>query len=207
MKVILVNGSPKPAGCTFTALGEIQSALENNGIQTEIFQLGTKPISGCIDCKACRNNNAPCPLDNLVKDFSVKAKSADALVFGSPVHYAAASGGVTSFMDRLFFSNPGAFKGKVGAAIVSCRRAGSTAAIDQLNKYFSINQMPIASSQYWPMVHGYTPDDVRQDAEGMQTMRVLGNNIAWMLKCIDAGKKAGITFPDQEKREWTNFIR
>lgn len=206
MKVLLLNGSPRAKGCTYTALCEVAGALEKNGIETEIVQVGTAPIAGCIACGACLCTGK-CFMEDGVNEFVEKAKEADGFVFGSPVHYAAASGAATSFLDRAFYGKSRIFAGKPGAAIVSCRRAGSSAAFDQLNKYFTISNMPIVSSQYWNQVHGNTPEQVRQDAEGMQTMRTLGNNMAWLLKCIEAGKEAGITFPEREPAVSTNFIR
>lgn len=206
MKVILVNGSPREKGCTYTALCEVAGALEKNGIETEIFQVGAKPIVGCIGCNVCLKNGR-CFVDDPVNEFVEKAKTADGFVFGSPVHYAAASGAITSFLDRAFYGKGNVFAGKPGAAVVSCRRGGAASAFDQLNKYFTINSMPVVSSQYWNQVHGNTPDEVRQDAEGLQTMRTLGNNMAWLLKCIQAGAAAGITFPEREPAVKTNFIR
>lgn len=206
MKVILVNGSPKERGCTYTALEEVAKTLENQGIETEIFQVGAKPVAGCIGCGACASTGN-CFVEDGVNEFVEKAKTADGFVFGSPVHYAAASGSITSFLDRAFYGKGAAFEGKPGAAVVSCRRGGASAAFDQLNKYFTINSMPIVSSQYWNQVHGNTPEEVRQDAEGLQTMRTLGNNMAWLLKCIEAGKRAGIAFPEREPVVRTNFIR
>lgn len=206
MKVILVNGSPKEKGCTYTALCEAAGALEKNGIETEIFWVGAKPIAGCIGCGAC-SKSGKCFVDDCVNVFVEKAKTADGFVFGSPVHYAAASGALTSFLDRAFYGKGAVFAGKPGAAVVSCRRGGASAAFDQLNKYFTINSMPVVSSQYWNQVHGNTPEEVQKDAEGMQTMRTLGNNMAWLLKCIEAGAAAGITFPEREPAVRTNFIR
>jgi len=208
MKVLLFNGSPKENGCTFTALSEIADTLTKQDIQAEIFQLGKESIQGCIDCRYC-SNAGECVFENDVVSAALeKAKEADGFVFGSPVYYAAASGQITSFMNRLFFSSRGVFTHKPGAAIVSCRRAGSTAALEQLNKYFTISQMVMVGSQYWPMVHGNTPDEVRQDLEGMQTMRVLAHNLAWIMKSIKAGQEAGIEIPKLgETRHWTNFIR
>lgn len=206
MKVILVNGSPKPAGCTYTALCEVAGALKEHGIETELIQVGRAAISGCLGCGACLKTGK-CIVDDGVNAFVEKAKNADGFVFGSPVHYAAASGALTSFLDRAFYGKSSVFAGKPGAAIVSCRRGGATAAFDQLNKYFTISNMPIVSSQYWNQVHGNTPEEVRQDEEGMQTMRTLGNNMAWLLKCIEAGKNAGIMFPELEPARKTNFIR
>ena len=206
MKVILVNGSPREKGCTYTALCEVAGALEKNGIETEIFQVGAKPIAGCIGCNVCLKNGR-CFVDDPVNEFVEKAKTADGFVFGSPVHYAAASGAITSFLDRAFYGKGNVFAGKPGAAVVSCRRGGAASAFDQLNKYFTINSMPVVSSQYWNQVHGNTPDEVRQDAEGLQTMRTLGSTMAWLLKCIQAGAAAGITFPEREPAMKTNFIR
>lgn len=206
MKVILVNGSPREKGCTYTALCEVAGALEKNGIETEIFQVGAKPIAGCIGCNVCLKNGR-CFVDDPVNEFVEKAKTADGFVFGSPVHYAAASGAITSFLDRAFYGKGNVFAGKPGAAVVSCRRGGAASAFDQLNKYFTINSMPVVSSQYWNQVHGNTQDEVRQDAEGLQTMRTLGSNMAWLLKCIQAGAAAGITFPEREPAMKTNFIR
>lgn len=206
MKVLLVNGSPRAKGCTYTALCEVAGALEKNGVETEIFQVGASPVAGCIGCGACLKSGK-CFVEDDVNEFVEKAKGADGFVFGTPVHYAAASGAVTSFLDRAFYGKTAAFAGKPGAAVVSCRRGGASAAFDQMNKYFTISGMPVVSSQYWNQVHGNTPEEVRQDAEGMQTMRTLGNNMAWLLKCIEAGKKAGILYPEREPAVRTNFIR
>ncbi|MBP3624960.1 MAG: flavodoxin family protein, partial [Peptococcaceae bacterium] len=199
MKVLLVNGSPHAQGCTYTALCEVAAALEKQGIETELFQVGTKPISGCLGCGACIKTGK-CVIDDVVNEFVEKAKDADGFVFGSPVHYAGASGAITSFMDRAFYGKGAVYANKPAAAVMSCRRGGATATLDQLNKYFTISNMPIVSSQYWNMVHGNTPDEVRQDAEGMQTMRTLGINMAWLLKCIEAGKTAGIAMPEREAK-------
>ena len=207
MKVILINGSPKEKGCTFTALSEVAAQLSRNGIETEIFHIGNKPISACIDCRACKKEGARGCIYSDVNTFAHVARDADGFVFGGPVHYAAIGGALASFMDRLFFAHGKSFWGRPAAAVVVCRRGGSTAALDQLNKYFTICQMPIVSSQYWNMVHGSTPDQTRQDLEGMQTMRVLADNMAWLLNCIEAGKKQGIHFPKHPDRVLTNFIR
>ena len=207
MKVLLINGSPKLKGCTYTALNEIAKELEAENIETEIFHIGNQPIRGCIGCGGCKSNNRCVFNDDTVNKAIEKVKEADGIIFGSPVHYAAASGSLTSFLDRLFYAYGGKFLAyKPGAAIVSCRRGGSTAAFDQLNKYFTISNMPIVSSQYWNMVHGNTPDEVRQDLEGMQIMRTLGRNMAWLLKSINIGKKAGFKLPHKEPRAITNFI-
>lgn len=211
MKVLLVNGGPHKNGCTYTALIEVEKALNEEGIDTEIFWIGTKPIAGCIACKTCVKNGK-CVFDDVVNEFAKKAKDADGFIFGSPVHYAGATGAVTSFMDRLFYSSFCGGKGdyfmyKPAAIVSSARRAGTTATYDQLNKYFGICQMPIISSRYWNMVHGATPEDVRKDEEGMQIMRILGKNMAYYLKCIEAGKEKGIELPKQEQINFTNFIR
>lgn len=206
MKVILVNGSPHEKGCTYTALKEIAAALAMQNIETEIFWIGTKPLAGCMGCGACRTKGQ-CVFDDSVNEFVEKARTADGFVFGSPVHYASISGAMSSFMDRAFFSGAAALAGKPAAGIVSCRRGGASAAFDALNKYFTINCMPVVSSQYWNQVHGSAPQEVSQDEEGLQTMRTLGNNMAWLIKCIAAGKAAGITFPQRETPIKTNFIR
>ncbi|MBL4934849.1 flavodoxin family protein [Clostridium sp. YIM B02515] len=208
MKVLLINGSPKAKGCTYTALCEVEKELIKEGITTEILHVGSKPIRGCMACGGCfKDDNGKCIFnDDIVNIALEKAKEADGFIFGSPVHYAAASGQITSFLDRFFYAG-NCFQYKPGAAVVSCRRGGSTAAFDQLNKYFTISNMPVVSSQYWNMVHGNTPEEVKQDLEGMQTMRTLGRNMAWLLKCIQAGKEAGITLPEKEERAVTNFIR
>ena len=207
MKVLLVNGSPHEKGCTYTALKEVEKTLNEEGIETEIFWIGTKPISGCIGCGRCRELNK-CVVDDVVNEFVEKAKKADGFVFGSPVHYASMTGAMTSFMDMVFYSGGRYFKFKPAASVVSARRAGTTATYDQMNKYFGISQMPIISSRYWNMVHGFTPDDVRQDLEGMQVMRMLGRNMAYYLKCIEAGKEKGIEPPENEEKTYmTNFIK
>ena len=178
MKLIAINGSPKSKGCTYTALSEVAKELQNANIETEIFHVGTKPIGGCTACGGCyTTNSSKCVFyDDTVNIALEKAKEVDGFVFGSPVHYAAASGQITSFLDRFFYAGDG-FAYKPGAAIVSCRRGGSTAALEQLNKYFTISNMPVVSSQYCNMVHGNTPEEVKQDLERMQTMRTLGKNI------------------------------
>ena len=207
MKVLLINGSPKAKGCTYTALCEVAKELENANIEIEIFHIGNNPIRGCISCGDCsRTNSGKCVFnDDTVNIALEKAKEVDAFIFGSPVHYAGASGLITSFLDRFFYAGDG-FQYKPGAAIVSCRRGGATAAFEQLNKYFTISNMPIVSSQYWNMVHGNTPEEVKQDLEGMQTMRTLGKNMAWLLKSIQAGIDAGVALPEKEPRVATNFI-
>ncbi|HQC55362.1 MAG TPA: flavodoxin family protein [Clostridia bacterium] len=206
MKVLLINGSPHQFGCTYTALKEVADTLNKHDIETEILYLGIKPISGCIACMSCRTTGK-CVFKDIVNNVASKADEYDAFIFGSPVYYAAPSGQLITFLNRLFYSQGGKFSGKPGAAIVSCRRGGASAAFDQLNKYFSINNMPIVTSQYWNQVHGNTPEEVKQDKEGMQTMRTLGENMAWLLKSIEAGKKAGIKPPQYEPKLRTNFVR
>lgn len=211
MKVLLVNGSPHEKGCTYTALTEVCKTLNEEGIDTEIFWIGIKPISGCIACKKCAGLGK-CVFNDTVNEFVEKAKEADGFIFGTPVHYAAASGAITSFMDRAFYSagcskQSDIFRYKPASAVVSARRAGTTATYDQINKYFGITEMPIISSRYWNMVHGAKPEDVLKDEEGMQAMRILGRNMAYYLKCIEAGKKAGIELPKREKTILTNFIQ
>ena len=206
MKVILVNGSPHEKGCTYTALTEIQKTLEKNKIETEIFWVGNKPISGCLGCGNCIKTGK-CFMEDKVNEFLEKVPEADGFVFGTPVHFASGSGMITSFMDRAFYGRRELFKNKLASAVVSCRRGGATSTFDQINKYFAMNNMPIVTSQYWNMVHGSKPEDVLKDEEGMQTMRTLGNNMAWLLKSIEAGKKAGIKLPENESIISTNFIR
>lgn len=206
MKVILVNGSPHKEGCTYTALSEAAKALNSNGIETEIFHLGTEPVAGCIACGAC-SKTGKCIYNDPVNEFVEKAKDADGFIFGSPVYYSGMSGQLCSFMDRAFYGGGKYMAGKPAAAVVSCRRGGATATFEQINKYFMITNMPVVSSQYWNQVHGNTPDEVKQDLEGLQTMRTLGANMAWLLKCIEAGKKAGIEMPERETPIKTNFIR
>ena len=210
MKVLLVNGSPHKEGCTYTALEEVARTLNTEGIETHIFWIGTKPLAGCIACRTCAKTGR-CIFSDTVNDFLDLAKDADGFVFGSPVHYAAASGAITSFMDRAFYTDLQAkrqsFYLKPAAAVVSARRAGATSTFDQLNKYFTISEMPIIASRYWNMVYGATPEDVKRDLEGLQTMRVLARNMAWFLKCKEAGTKAGVLLPAKEDSIYTNFIR
>ncbi len=207
MKVILVNGSPHEKGTTFGALSEVAKTLEENGIETEFFWLGVKPISGCLGCGGCKNSGR-CVINDIVNEFIDKAKDADGFIFGTPVHYAAASGSLTSFMDRVFYGKTDVFMGKPAATVVCCRRGGASAAFDQINKYYPISGMPIVPSQYWNSVHGIGAEEAARDEEGMQTMRTLARNMAWMLKCIDLGKQNGITVPEREAvAKRTNFIR
>ena len=210
MKVLLINGSPHKKGCTWTALNEVAKTLKKESIETEIFWIGIKPLAGCTACRTCAKNGR-CMFDDTVNEFLNIAKDADGFIFGSPVHFASASGAMTSFMDRTFFTDLQAgtkkFYLKPAAAVVSARRAGTTATFDQLNKYFTIMQMPVISSKYWNMVHGSQPEDVAKDLEGLQTLRILARNMAFFLKCKEAGLKAGVQFPVQEEIVWTNFIR
>lgn len=206
-KVLLINGSCNPQGCTYTALSEVASVLNQEGIATEIIQLGKDPIRDCIGCGACAKLGKCVFDDDLVNEVHEKALEADGFVFGTPVYYAHPSGRILSFLDRLFYSSKDAFAFKPGAAVASARRAGSTASLDVLNKYFTIAKMPVVSSNYWNMVHGNTPGEVKQDLEGLQIMRGIGQNMAWMIKCIEAGKAAGITYPQTEQKIKTNFIR
>lgn len=206
----MVNGSPHAQGCTYTALSEIAKILHEEGIETQILQLGTQPIRGCTGCGACfKTGSKRCMVDDDVVNRALEiAEGCDGFVFGSPVHYAAASGAITSFMDRMFYAGSSVMRGKPAAAIVSARRAGTTAALDQLNKYFYISGMPIATSQYWAMVHGNKPEQVLKDEEGMQVMRQLGRSMAYMIKSFALAKEHGVLPPELEsEKKRTNFIR
>lgn len=209
LKVLLVNGSPHKEGCVYTALSEIAGTLKEEDIQSEIFWVGNQPVAGCIGCGACIGKRS-CFRKDTVNDFTALIDKYDGFIFGTPVHYAGASGFMTSFMDRVFFIdefNGEHFAGKPAAAIATCRRSGGTATLDQLNKYMTDCNMPVVPSQYWNVIHGNTPEEIRQDTEGLQTMHVLARNMAWLLKCIQAGRKAGITFPEHGPHTMTNFIR
>ena len=206
MNVLLINGSPHEKGCTYTALAEIAAELEKNGVEAEILHVGKGPVGGCVACGGCAGKGK-CVFDDAVNVAIEKAKTADGFIFGSPVHYASASGSATGFLDRLFYAGGANLQFKPGAAIASARRAGTTATIDQLQKYFTISNMPIVGSQYWPMVHGSNPEQVLQDEEGCAVMKELGRNMAWLLQCIEAGKAAGISHPENPRRPMTNFIR
>lgn len=212
MKVLLFNGSPHEKGCTFTALEEIAKTLKEEGIDSEIYQIGTGAITPCRGCGACRKLGKCVVNDDGVNAFVDYAADFDGFVFGSPVHYASASGAITAFLDKVFVSafasgRGDIFRHKPGATIASARRAGTTATLDQLNKYMTISEMPIISGRYWNMVHGNTPDEVKQDLEGMQNMRILARNFAWHLKCREAAEKAGVQLPKREEIVSTNFIR
>lgn len=209
MKVVLVNGSPHPKGCTFTALSEIAAILNEKGVETEFFWIGNKPVGGCIDCRKCVDRGL-CVFNDAVNDFLGMAGSFDGFVFGSPVHWGATSGNMKSFMDRAFFAdfcgNGRRFLFKPAACAASARRSGIVTTTDQMNRYFSLSQMPIVTSRYWDGVHGMNPDEVRKDLEGVQTMRFLARNMAWLLQCLEAAKKQGIKLPEQERVSFTNFI-
>ena len=203
--VLLINGSPNKNGCTYTALDEVSRTLNQEGIDTEIIQVGNRPIRGCIVCRKCKTTGK-CVFDDLVNEVAPKFCDCDGIVIGSPVYFASANGTLVSFMDRLFYSTTADKRMKVGAAVVSCRRGGNTATFDELNKYFTISQMPVVSSQYWNMVHGNSPEEVRQDIEGLQTMRTLGRNMAFLIKSIRLGREA-YGLPEQENPVITNFVR
>ena len=209
MKVVLVNGSPNEKGCTYTGLLEVAETLQKEGITTEIFQVGKEPVSGCTACMVCRDNGSGrCVISDRVNDFLDLAEKADGFVFGTPVHFAAASGAITSFMNRVFYSSRReTFYLKPAAAIVSARRAGTTTAFDQVNRYFLYKEMPVIPSRYWNMVHGRKPEDVKQDLEGLQTLRIMARNMAWFLRCKGAAMQAGVVLPQTEQRVQTNFIR
>jgi len=206
MKVILLNGSPRANGCTFTGLSEIVGELNKKGIEAEIVQIGKEPIIGCTACGGCRKTKHCVFKDDGVNDFLDKIKDADGVVFGTPVYFAGVAGAVKSFMDRVFYANAAAFRGKPGAIIASCRRGGSSAALDGLSTYLAYAEMPIVTARYWNMIHGNKPEDVKQDLEGLENLRFLGRNMAWLLQCIEAGAKAGIKMPEYETKTWTNFI-
>lgn len=205
MKVILINGSPNAKGCTFTALEEVANTLNKEGIETEIIHVGHKDIRGCIGCRKCKTTGK-CVFNDIVNEVAPKFAECDGIVIGSPVYYASANGTLVSFIDRLFYSMTEDKTMKVGAAVVSCRRAGNTATFDELNKYFTISGMPVASSQYWNMVHGNSREEVLQDLEGLQTMRTLGKNMAFLIRSIQLGKEE-FGLPDKEDHIFTNFIR
>ncbi|MCI5682651.1 MAG: flavodoxin family protein [Clostridiales bacterium] len=206
MKVLMLNGSPKANGNTYTALLEIGKQLNKENIEYEIVQIGGAPMRDCIGCGRCTENGCIFS-DDGVNEFIAKAKEADGFVFGTPVYYAHPSGRILSFLDRVFYSGGRAFKFKPAASVAVARRAGTTASFDCLNKYFGISQMPVAGSTYWNNVHGAVPGEVSFDEEGMRTMRNLARNLAWMIRCFDAGKKNGIPLPETETGNKTNFIR
>lgn len=205
MKVLLVNGSSRPDGCTSVALGEVARALNEEGIETEVFFIGNQPLPDCIACGKCRELGK-CVFDDVVNELSEKAKSCDGFIFGSPVYYAHPSARLMTVMDRAFYSSKNSFAFKPAAAVLSARRAGTTASFDVINKYFTICSMPIVSSTYWNHVYGSQADDVQQDKEGLMTMYNIGKNMAWLLKCLEMGRNNGISAPHNEKIA-TNFVR
>lgn len=206
MKVLMLNGSARLNGNTYTALEEIGKQLEKEGIGYEIFQLGGDPVRDCIGCGQC--SELGCVFtDDSVNEFVAKAKEADGFVFGTPVYYAHPSGRIQSFLDRVFYSSGKVLAFKPGASVAVARRGGTTASFDVLNKYFGISQMPVVGSTYWNIAHGAKPGETEQDKEGMQTMRNLARNMAWMLKCIESGRQNGVADPDTERTSKTNFIR
>ncbi len=202
-KVLLINGSPHPNGCTATALNEMIKVFENEGIETALVNIGNKAIRGCIACNTC-SKNGKCVFDDEVNDVALQFEKADGLVIGSPVYYGSPNGTLLSFLDRLFYSTPFSKQMKVGAAVVSCRRGGNTASFDVLNKYFTISSMPVVASSYWNQVHGFTADDVKKDLEGLQTMRNLARNMSFMIKAISDGKDKYGT-PEKESSFFTSF--
>ena len=207
MNVLLINGSPNKKGCTFTALSEIAKELEKEGIQCSFFHVGKKPIRGCTACWKCEEKRYCVFEDDKVNECIDLIKAADGVIIGTPVYYASPNGALLALLDRVFFASGEKFAYKIGASIVNCRRSGSATAFDVLNKYFTISNMPIVSSQYWNGTHGSEPEEVMQNLEGLQVMRVLGKNMAWLLKCLDYAK-GKIPLPEREaKRYWTNFIR
>ena len=204
MKVLLVNGSPRQHGCTYTALREAADALERNGIETEIFWVG-KDVPGCTACGGCKRGK--CVIDDGVNRVIEKLDTYDGFIFGTPVYYGGPSGQILSFMNRLFYAASARMAGKPVSAVVSCRRGGASAAYQQMNMHFMMTNMVVITSQYWNQVHGNTPDEVRQDAEGMQTMRTLAENMRFILQSIEAGRNAGIQPLTYEAKTFTNFIR
>ena len=207
MNVLLLNGSPHERGCTYTALSAVAETMEHEGISTEIFWAGNEPVQDCVDCGACDTAHACAYGGDGVNAFLAKAKKADGFVFGTPVYFSHPTGSILSFLDRALYGCRDLFAHKPGAAVAVARRAGNVASVDVLNKYFTIAEMPVVSSTYWNVAHGRAPGEVSQDAEGLQTMRNLAHNLAWLLRCIEAGKAAGITPPESERSSQTNFIR
>lgn len=201
--VIVLNGSPHEKGCTARALEEVIKTLNAEGVGTELVNIGKDSVSGCIACGFCEKNGR-CVFNDKVNEVAGKFKDADGLLVGSPVYYSSPNGTILSFLDRLFYSASYPLRMKVGAAVVSCRRGGNTATFDVLNKYFTISSMPIVSSTYWNQVHGHTASDVEKDLEGLQVMRNLGRNMAFLIKAI-AGAKAQNGLPPEEKSAYTNF--
>ncbi len=200
MKVLLVNGSTREKGCTFTALSEVAKILNEENIETEMFWIGNDPVYGCIACQSC-SREGKCIYDDVSNVLAQKMQEADGIIIGSPVYYANINGSLAAALDKAFYQNSSAYENKVAAAVVSCRRGGAGPAFDRLNKYFTITRMPIASGQYWNAVHGQTPEEVKQDIEGMQQMRDLARSMSWMLKNL-----AGTQTPEREPKTFMNFI-
>lgn len=206
MKVLMINGSPHREGCSKLALDEMKRVFAAEGIETELIELGAGPVSGCTACGVCRKTGA-CAVDDAVNEAIKKLEAADALVVATPVHYASPAGALLAFLDRMFYAGGAKFAHKPAAAIACARRAGTTASLDVINKYFTISQMPVVSSTYWNQLYGSCQADAAQDAEGLQTARNLAGNMAWLMKCIAAGKAAGVAPPTAERGNVTNFIR
>ena len=206
LKVLMINGSPKANGNTAIALKEMENIFKENGVEVETVVIGNKAVRGCIACGSCYEKGQ-CVFDDVVNELAPKFEEADGLVIASPVYYASANATLIACLDRLFYSSHFDKTMKVGASVACARRGGCSATFDELNKYFTISRMPVVSSRYWNMVHGQTPEDVMQDAEGVQVMELLGRNMAWLLKCIAAGKQAGILPPQLDNPVMTNFIR
>lgn len=207
MKILLINGSPNQHGCTYTALSEMAAVFEKNGAEAEMLWLGKKATPDCIACFKCQQGGG-CVFDDEVNEIAGRIDGIDGFVFGSPVYYGGPTGRLTSFMDRLFFSIPDEkFAGKLAASVVSCRRGGATSAFQRLNQYYLIENMVVAGSQYWNQIHGHDPEEAKRDAEGMQTMRTLAQNMTWLLKSVKAGRDNGVTAPEYEQKTYTNFIR
>lgn len=207
MKVLMINGSPHEQGCTYTGLCEVAAQLNERGIETEIFHIGSGATHGCIDCGACIKTGYCVFNEDRLNQCIDLLKAADGLVVGSPVYYAGPNGALCTFLDRLFYHKSQHYAQKPAAAIVNCRRGGASAAFDRLNKYFTISNMPVVSSQYWNATHGFTPEQMKQDKEGMQILRTLGRNMAYLLDSIAAGKAQGLSPQNDEPRVATHFIR
>lgn len=206
MHVLMINGSTREKGCTYTALSEVAGQLEEQRIGTNILHIGAEPVKPCIGCGGCFESGYCVFKADGVNACIDLAREADGIVVGSPVYFAGPNGNLCSFLDRMFFAKGDRYAYKPAAAVVCCRRGGASATFDRLNKYFTISNMPVVSSQYWNAAHGLTPEQMRQDLEGMQIMRTLGRNMAWLLKCIEAARGT-VPYPESEARQMTNFIR
>lgn len=206
MKVLMISGSPHKAGSSRLALDEMKKVFEAEGVETELMEVGAGPISGCTACDACKKTGV-CVIDDMVNEAIKKLEAADALVVATPVHYASPAGALLAFLDRMFYAGGSKFAHKPAAALACARRAGTTASVDVVNKYFTISQMPVVSSTYWNGLYGVCPEAAAQDAEGLQTARNLARNMAWLIKCIEAGRAAGFPAPTAERGNVTNFIR